>query len=349
MKRNFQSWILLLVFAMPILFIAFIAGLYFIPCGFDNNCAQASLPDIIHTPIPTIIPATMPVPGTGNASESAQKKCAVNAETLLSAWVDAGAPETDSFQFTDLNNLTCQATFADVQVLFQEGNLWYTGAPACITCHNSNLTAAAANMDLSSYAGVIAGSRRTSANAKGNDILGGGNWSASKLNDMLFVQQKMPFGRPPGAVPVHGPVVLVGTLIGTGAEAATPAAGGDQVARPSNPGGPGEAVTLKGDPAEGEKIYVANCIPCHNTQGQGGILNPGSDDGTVPALNPIDPTLISGNYSTFAYNIDLFIQHGSTPAGSNPTLKMPAWGDENKLTQQNIADVIAYLISLNKK
>jgi cytochrome c len=121
------------------------------------------------------------------------------------------------------------------------------------------------------------------------------------------------------------------------------------VPRPSNPGEPGEAVNLTGEPAEGEKIYVANYTPCHITQGQGEILNPGSDDGTVPPLNPIDPTLISDEYYTFPYNLDLFIQHGSAPAGSNPTLKMTAWGDENKLTQQEIADVIAYLISPNKK
>ena len=217
MKRNFQSWILLLVFAMPVLFIAFIAGLYFIPCGFDNNCAQASLPDIIHTPIPTIIPATMPVTGAGGTSESVQTKCVTNAETLLSSWVNAGYPETDPFNLVDLNGSACQAVFTDVQVLFQEANLWYTGAPACITCHNSNLQAAAVNMDLSSYAGILAGSRRTSADTQRTDILGGGNWSASKLNDMLFVQKKMPYGRPPGTVPEQGPVVLIGTLVATGA------------------------------------------------------------------------------------------------------------------------------------
>jgi len=122
-----------------------------------------------------------------------------------------------------------------------------------------------------------------------------------------------------------------------------------EVARPSNPGGPGEAVNLTGNPQKGADIFSANCLSCHNTEGKGGIPNPGSADGTVPALNPIDPTLKSQNYKTFATNIDLFIQHGSTPEGKNPPLRMLAFGDQNTLTQQQIADVIAYVISLNKK
>jgi mono/diheme cytochrome c family protein len=65
-------------------------------------------------------------------------------------------------------------------------------------------------------------------------------------------------------------------------------------------------------------------------------------------LNPIDSSLISSDYQTFAYNLDLFLQNGSTPAGVNPTFTMPAWGANGSLTQQQIADVIAYVINLNK-
>ena len=64
---------------------------------------------------------------------------------------------------------------------------------------------------------------------------------------------------------------------------------------------------------------------------QGGVDNPGSDDGTVPPLNPIDETLISADPQVYAYNLDLFIEHGSTPEGDNPQQTMPAWGDEGKL------------------
>jgi mono/diheme cytochrome c family protein len=77
------------------------------------------------------------------------------------------------------------------------------------------------------------------------------------------------------------------------------------------------------------------------------VLNPGSDDGTIPPLNPIDSTLVSSDYQTFAYNLDLFLQNGSVAEGPNAAFQMPAWGEDGGLTQQQIADVIAYLISLN--
>jgi mono/diheme cytochrome c family protein len=122
-----------------------------------------------------------------------------------------------------------------------------------------------------------------------------------------------------------------------------------EVARPSNPGGPGKSIALIGDPRRGGEIFRDNCMKCHNAAGKGGIANPGSEDGTVPALNPIDPTLYSKDAKEFAQNIDLFIEHGSTPEGENPALTMPAFGERQMLTQQQIADVIAYCIGLNKK
>jgi mono/diheme cytochrome c family protein len=131
-------------------------------------------------------------------------------------------------------------------------------------------------------------------------------------------------------------------------EVVEPAASADGVARPSNPGGPGEAVDLTGDSAEGAKIFAANCIPCHGAEGVGGVPNFGSKDGIVPALNPVNPTLKDADYKIFATNLALFLQHGSTPAGTSPIFQMPAWGDLGTLTQQQIADVIAYVISLNK-
>jgi mono/diheme cytochrome c family protein len=126
-------------------------------------------------------------------------------------------------------------------------------------------------------------------------------------------------------------------------------AGGEEIARPSNPGGPGDALNLTGDATSGAQIFQANCLPCHGPEGTQGVPNPGTDDGSVPTLNPIDPTMVSSDNKIFAYNIDLFVQHGSTPAGPNPSISMPAWGDQNALTQQQIADVITYLISLNTK
>ena len=209
MKQDFKTWILLLLFGMPIFFCLFIAAIYIGNCGFNNDCSKASQLQVIHTPIPSLIPATLPVPKLASLGASTPK-CTVDARTILSAWVNAGYPEKDVFEFTDLNGADCEATFADIEILFTEGNLWYSGAQACITCHNENLGANAARMDLSSYAAILAGSRRASADVKGNDILGGGIWDNAKLNDVLFISKKMPSGRLPGAVAEDGPIILTG-------------------------------------------------------------------------------------------------------------------------------------------
>jgi mono/diheme cytochrome c family protein len=138
---------------------------------------------------------------------------------------------------------------------------------------------------------------------------------------------------------VSAPVVVV---------KATPAAGDTAaIVRPSNPGGPGPAINLTGNADSGKAIFAQNCSVCHMSEGKGGNPNPGSTNGTVPALNPIDKTLKDTDYKTFAANLDLFIEHGSTPEGNNPVFQMPAWGDQKILTPQQIADVIAYIISLN--
>ena len=119
------------------------------------------------------------------------------------------------------------------------------------------------------------------------------------------------------------------------------------IPQPSNPGGPGEAVNLTGDAATGAKLYAVNCVPCHGAEGVGGVANFGSTAGTVPALNPVDPKLKDPDYKTFATNLDLFLEHGSMPAGTNPIFQMPPWGSSGTFSQQQIADVIAYVISLN--
>ena len=143
---------------------------------------------------------------------------------------------------------------------------------------------------------------------------------------------------------------LGATITATSAVASQPTTASTEAettaARPSNPGGPGEAINLTGDPKSGSQIFVANCQTCHAAQGIGGVSNPGSSDGTVPPLNPIDPTIADADYKTFATNIDLFVEHGSTPEGTTPTFSMPAWGDKKALTPQQIADVISYVISL---
>ena len=113
---------------------------------------------------------------------------------------------------------------------------------------------------------------------------------------------------------------------------------------------PGPAITqnLKGDATAGQKVFVDNCEKCHGKQGATGIDNPGSTDGTVPNLNPIDSAFTTKDPAAFAAQIDAFVEHGSTPDGPSPKNVMDSWGDSGKLTPQQIADVIAYVISLNK-
>ena len=149
-------------------------------------------------------------------------------------------------------------------------------------------------------------------------------------------------------------VVLLVLSAFLGACAPKPAAGPTpneavgEAPKPSNAGAAGEAVGLNGDATAGADVYGKNCASCHGDQGKGGVANPGSDDGTVPPLNPIDPGLKSADAKAFATNIDLFVEHGSTPEGDNPAKNMTAFGDKKMLTAQQIADVIAYVISLNK-
>jgi mono/diheme cytochrome c family protein len=363
---------------LPTMLVVWVFSLYFFGCGSTNSCTGILQPDL--TPVPTLLAATMPAPKVGAEAVAATPKCSIAALNLIGAWVSAKYPEKDAFTFTDAKGANCTANFKDdVQKLFVTPNLWYDGAPACTTCHYADVAKATMNMDLSSYAGILAGSHRVNGATKGNDILGGGNWADALLHKMLFApggkteigRPAMPLGRP-ATVPAEGPVISAGIPSGaasavstTAATAATPTgvatsvsttagaptattvAAAGEVARPSNPGNPGEAINQPGDPTSGGLIFNTNCVVCHGEEGRGGVVNPGSTDGTVPPLNPIDPTLVSADFKTFATNIDLFVQHGSTPAGASPAKSMPAWGDTNALNQKQIADVIAFLIKVN--
>ena len=204
MKRDFKFWILLLAFSLPACAALFIGTIYFSNCGLNANCSRGFLAPVIHTSIPTLIPAALPV-----ATRS---------------------------------------------------------API-----------------------------------------------------------------PPILTP-----------------AATAESGTDEVPEPSNEGLPGAAIGLTGDATSGAALFKTNCASCHGQAGIGGVPNPGSTDETVPPLNPIDPLLKDPDPKVFASNIDLYIQHGSVPEGPSPFRNMPGWGDKNAITQQQIADVIAYVISLNK-
>jgi mono/diheme cytochrome c family protein len=112
-------------------------------------------------------------------------------------------------------------------------------------------------------------------------------------------------------------------------------------------GPPEEAASLTGNVAMGDTLFAGNCAICHGPRGTDKVSNPGSDDGTVPPLNPIDPELADKAPAVFAANIDRIIQHGSIPEGPDPRLFMPDWGDSKMLSQEDIADLEAYIMHLN--
>jgi len=131
------------------------------------------------------------------------------------------------------------------------------------------------------------------------------------------------------------------------AAASAPAGAAAAATSPGPQGEPGMAVTIIGSAEHGAIIFAGTCSSCHGAQGTGGITNPGSKDGTIPLLNPIDRDEFSPDQKTFAEKIDLYIQHGSRPEGPNPQVSMLPFGDSNALTQQQIADLEAYIMSLN--
>jgi ubiquinol-cytochrome c reductase cytochrome b subunit len=109
----------------------------------------------------------------------------------------------------------------------------------------------------------------------------------------------------------------------------------------------GPAANIIGSPDQGGLIFANQCAGCHGPKGIGKIPNPGSEEGSVPELNPIGQKVFSKDPQDFADAIDRFIQNGSTPSGKAPRLSMPAFGKRSSLTQQQISNIEAYILKLN--
>jgi len=122
-------------------------------------------------------------------------------------------------------------------------------------------------------------------------------------------------------------------------------------APPETPAGgeglPGPAASIVGDPEHGAVLFAAYCQQCHGPDGTDKVPNPGSTDGTVPPLKGIEPELFDKDPDVFAGNVDRFLQHGSVPEGPSPALHMPDFGDSHALTQQQMSNLEAYVLSLN--
>jgi ubiquinol-cytochrome c reductase cytochrome b subunit len=133
-----------------------------------------------------------------------------------------------------------------------------------------------------------------------------------------------------------------------GASGATASIAATQPALPPPPPEPTPASTVIGSTEHGSLLFKAFCQECHGPKGAKGVANPGTDDGEVPAINPMDPALASADPQAFVDLLDPFLQGGSVPSGPRPKLIMPAFGATNALTQQQIADIEAYTLALNK-
>jgi hypothetical protein len=189
-QKFIYSTLIIFVFGM-ILWIGF---LFINACSFTLTCSRGAL-IVERTPIPTLWPAALPTMKTGRGIVVVSVQCQIAAVDLIGAWVDAGSPETKSFQFTDLNGQHCETTYKEIEALFVKANLWYSDSLSCTSCHSVDLTISPAQLDLSSYAGIMSGSRRPDPKSdlnpkpkskpKGTDILGGGKWKGSLLYEFL--------------------------------------------------------------------------------------------------------------------------------------------------------------------
>ena len=104
---------------------------------------------------------------------------------------------------------------------------------------------------------------------------------------------------------------------------------------------------IVGDARRGQGLFGQYCASCHGPQGVQGLPNPGSDDGSVPVLNPIDPEIADPHAEVFARNVYQYLAEGSIPDGSGPLMMMPAFGFDHLLDSGQMDDIIAYLLEIN--
>ncbi|MBO0702365.1 MAG: cytochrome c [Candidatus Dormibacteraeota bacterium] len=95
---------------------------------------------------------------------------------------------------------------------------------------------------------------------------------------------------------------------------------------------------LPGDPTKGQQLFSSGtCSSCHGANLEGGI---------GPALNPITHLGNTHNPLDPAY-LESTITNGLSGAGGY-SASMPPKGGDNSLTQQDIADLAAFIIQSNQ-
>ncbi|MHB1652931.1 MAG: c-type cytochrome [Desulfitobacteriaceae bacterium] len=110
---------------------------------------------------------------------------------------------------------------------------------------------------------------------------------------------------------------------------------------------PGTASTsMFGNAQNGATLYTQNCQVCHGPAGAANGKYPGIGAVTDPNANTaMDSGLYDVNPAIFARNLDAMLQHGSNPGGG--LSPMPNWGDSGMMSQDKIADVEAYVMTLS--
>ena len=97
--------------------------------------------------------------------------------------------------------------------------------------------------------------------------------------------------------------------------------GGDDDAAPANPG-------VGGDAANGETVYLNSCASCHGADALG--------------IQGLGKQLAGSDYIASTSEGDLYTNHPDNDTG----VAMPPKGGNASLSDESIADIIAYLKSL---
>ena len=107
---------------------------------------------------------------------------------------------------------------------------------------------------------------------------------------------------------------------------------------PSPSGSPTQA-PLPGDPTRGAILYGQNCASCHGSSLEGNI---------GPALNPIYKLPNVADPLDATWLIDIITNGRTHQAGDPGSKDMPKKGGNDKLTDQDVKDLAAYIIQENR-
>jgi mono/diheme cytochrome c family protein len=98
---------------------------------------------------------------------------------------------------------------------------------------------------------------------------------------------------------------------------------------------PSGSPALPGDPAKGATLYAQNCATCHGASLEGGIGAKLSPIDKLPGVpNSLDPTFL----------IQIITVGRQPQAGDPKQVAMPAKGGNDKLSDQDIKDLAAFII-----